>query len=31
MEMQKFVCAAFPELTLVIGVLDSVPPVGKGT
>ena len=31
MEMQKFVCAAFPELTPVIGVLDSVPPAGKGT
>ena len=31
MEMQKFVCAAFLELTRVIGVLDSVPPAEKGT
>ena len=30
MEVQKFVCAAFPELTPVIGVLDSLPPAGKG-
>ena len=30
MEMHKFVCAAFLELSPVIGVLDSVPPAGKG-
>ena len=31
MEMHKFVCAAFPDLPPFIGVLDSVPPAGKGT